>query len=172
VLLQILDDGRLTDSQGHVVDFKNAVIIMTSNLGGQWLLEYEDRGREEAERRVLDLMRQTFKPEFLNRVDEVIMFRPLTKEDLAAIVDLQLKAVQRLLAARRLGLDVTDAAKAVLIEAGYDPVYGARPLKRVIQRDVQNPLALALLEGAYREGDTVRVDRGPDGALAFTRVAA
>jgi ATP-dependent Clp protease ATP-binding subunit ClpB len=172
VLLQILDDGRLTDSQGHVVDFKNAVIIMTSNIGSQWLLEYGDRGREEAERHVMELMRQTFKPEFLNRVDEVIMFRPLSKEDLGAIVDLQLKGVQRLLADRRLTLEVTDAAKALLIEAGYDPVYGARPLKRVIQRDVQNPLALALLEGAYHEGDMVRLDRGADGALSFARVTA
>jgi ATP-dependent Clp protease ATP-binding subunit ClpB len=169
VLLQILDDGRLTDSQGHVVGFKNAVIIMTSNIGSQWLIEYGDHGREEAERRVMELMRQTFKPEFLNRVDDVIMFRPLAKEDLAQIVDLQLAHVAALLADRRLGLVVTDAAKQHLIEVGYDPVYGARPLKRVIQREVQNPLALALLEGTYHEGDTVRVDRAADGGLAFAR---
>jgi ATP-dependent Clp protease ATP-binding subunit ClpB len=172
VLLQILDDGRLTDSQGHVVDFKNAVIIMTSNIGSQWLLEYADHGREEAERRVMDLMRQTFKPEFLNRVDEVIMFRPLSRDDLARIIDLQLAHVAALLGERRLGLVVTDAAKQQMIEAGYDPVYGARPLKRVIQRDVQNPLALALLEGTYHEGDTVRVDRGADGRLSFARASA
>jgi ATP-dependent Clp protease ATP-binding subunit ClpB len=170
VLLQILDDGRLTDSQGHVVDFKNAVIIMTSNIGSQFLLDASDRAR--AERQVMELLRQTFRPEFLNRVDETIMFHPLTKADLGAIVDLQLAHVARLVAERRLRLDVTEAAQEALIEEGYDPVYGARPLKRVIQRRVQNPLAMAILEGAYQEGDTVRVEPGPDGGLSFTRVPA
>jgi ATP-dependent Clp protease ATP-binding subunit ClpB len=173
VLLQILDDGRLTDSQGHAVDFKNAVIIMTSNIGSQFLLEAGDGNREDAERRVMDLMRATFKPEFLNRVDETVMFRPLSREDLRAIVDLQLAYVRRLLDDRGLHIELTEAAKAYLVEVGYDPVYGARPLKRVIQRDVQNPLALAILEGEYHEGDTARVDRpaGTEG-LTFERVAA
>jgi ATP-dependent Clp protease ATP-binding subunit ClpB len=171
VLLQILDDGRLTDSQGHVVDFKNTVIIMTSNLGGPLLLEAGDDARAEAEARVLALLRQTFKPEFLNRLDETVMFHPLAKEHLAAILDLQLEHVRALLRDRRLELDVTDAAKARLIDEGYDPVYGARPLKRVLQRRVQNPLAMAILEGDYRDGDRVRVDVGPDGALGFTRAA-
>jgi ATP-dependent Clp protease ATP-binding subunit ClpB len=170
VLLQILDDGRLTDSQGHVVDFKNAVIIMTSNIGSQFLLDADDRAG--AERQVMELLRQTFRPEFLNRVDETIMFHPLTKADLGAIVDLQLAHVARLVSDRRLRLDVTDAAQEALIEEGYDPVYGARPLKRVIQRRLQNPLAMAILEGEYHEGDAVRVDVGPDGQLAFTRVPA
>jgi ATP-dependent Clp protease ATP-binding subunit ClpB len=171
ILLQILDDGRLTDSQGHVVDFKNTVIIMTSNIGSQWLLEAGERERESAERRALELMRQTFKPEFLNRLDDVIMFRPLAKSDLAAILELQLERVERLLEARRLRLDVSDAAKTALIEEGYDPVYGARPLKRVIQRRLQNPLALAVLEGEYGEGDTARVGVGADGELDFERIA-
>jgi len=171
VLLQILDDGRLTDSQGHVVDFKNTVIIMTSNVGSQYLLEAGDDGREAAERQVMDQLRHTFKPEFLNRVDDVIMFRPLTREDLGSIVDLQLVRVQALLAERRLVLDVTPNAKDALVAEGYDPVYGARPLKRVIQRRVQNPLALALLEGEYKDGDTVvvRVDNG--GEFSFARRA-
>ncbi len=169
VLLQILDDGRLTDSQGHVVDFKNTVIIMTSNVGSQFLLEAGDVGREQAEDQVMDLMRRTFKPEFLNRVDDVIMFRPLTREDLNPIVDLQLARVGGLLADRKLTLEVTDDAKDLLVAEGYDPVYGARPLKRVIQRLVQNPLALIILEGGYTEGDTVRVKR--EGmSLAFERV--
>jgi ATP-dependent Clp protease ATP-binding subunit ClpB len=172
VLLQILDDGRLTDSQGHVVDFKNSVIIMTSNLGSQILLEIGERNREEAERRVLELMRQTFKPEFLNRLDDVIVFRPLSREDLRGIVDLQLARVAKLLAERGLRLDVSEAAKAALVEEGYDPVYGARPLKRVIQRRLQNPLALAVLEGEYSEGDNVRADVGRDGQFTFERVPA
>jgi ATP-dependent Clp protease ATP-binding subunit ClpB len=170
VLLQILDDGRLTDGQGHVVDFKNVVVIMTSNIGSQFLLDADDRAG--AERQVMDLLRQTFRPEFLNRVDETIMFHPLSKEHLGAIVDLQLAHVARLVADRRLVLEVTEAAQAALIEEGYDPVYGARPLKRVIERRVQNPLAIAILEGDYQEGDTVRVDVGTGGALAFTRVPA
>ncbi|HET7038668.1 MAG TPA: ATP-dependent chaperone ClpB [Gemmatimonadales bacterium] len=171
VLLQILDDGRLTDSQGHVVDFKNTVIIMTSNIGSQWLLEAGEREREQAERRALELMRQTFKPEFLNRLDDVIMFRPLAKGDLGAILELQLARVSRLLEGRRLRLEVSDAARRALIEEGYDPAYGARPLKRVIQRRLQNPLALAVLEGDYGEGDTVRVDLGRDGEFEFERAA-
>jgi ATP-dependent Clp protease ATP-binding subunit ClpB len=171
VLLQILDDGRLTDSQGHAVDFKNTVIIMTSNIGSQFLLEAGDGDRKDAEQRVMDLLRATFKPEFLNRVDETVMFRPLSREDLRAIVDLQLAHVRRLLSDRGLHIEMTDAAKAYLVEVGYDPVYGARPLKRVIQREVQNPLALAILEGEYHEGDTARVDRpaGSEG-LTFERV--
>jgi ATP-dependent Clp protease ATP-binding subunit ClpB len=196
VLLQILDDGRLTDSQGRVVSFRNTVIIMTSNVGSQLILEasppdvlalgssppvplsHTGEGGpggslpwEEVEKRVMDVLRHTFKPEFLNRVDDVIVFRQLTKQDLAKIVELQLKRVERLLADRRLSLDVAPDVKERLIEEGYDPVYGARPLKRVIQREVQNPLALAILEGDYAEGDTIRVVRSTDGKrLEFVRV--
>jgi len=122
---------------------------------------------------VLDLLRQTFKPEFLNRVDDVIMFRPLSHEDIAKIVDLQMARVAKLMADRKLSLEVTPAAKQLLVAEGYDPVYGARPLKRAIQRLLQNPLALAVLEGRYAEGDRIRVDRAKDGAhLSFERIAA
>ena len=170
VLLQILDDGRLTDSQGRTVDFRNAVIIMTSNVGSRWILEHASEDWEQTERMVMEQLQQMFKPEFLNRVDDVIIFRPLEKEDLTRIVELQLAQVAGLLESRKLGLDVDDDVKVKLIEQGYDPVYGARPLKRVIQREIQNPLALALLEGEYEEGDTVRVVKSSDGThLEFVR---
>ncbi len=174
VLLQILDDGRLTDGQGRTVDFRHSVVIMTSNVGSQYILEAEERGEgAEVERRVLEALRQTFRPEFLNRVDDIVVFRQLTRDDLFKIIDLQLARVGRLVADRRLRLEVTPEAKALLIGEGYDPVYGARPLKRVIQRRIQNPLALALLEGEYGEGDLVRVSPSTDGKdLEFTRVPA
>ncbi len=173
VLLQILDDGRLTDSQGRTVDFRNAVLIMTSNIGSPYILEHGTTNWEQVETKVLELMRQHFRPEFLNRVDDVITFRPLGTDEIARIVDLQLERVQQLLAERKLSLEVTPAAKRLLVADGYDPVYGARPLKRAIQRLVQNPLALAVLAGEYQEGDRVRVDRGKGGAsLVFERVPA
>jgi ATP-dependent Clp protease ATP-binding subunit ClpB len=172
VLLQILDDGRLTDSQGHHVDFRNSVIIMTSNIGSQFILDLGPGNEEQAERMVLDALRQTFKPEFLNRVDDVIVFHQLTREDLAAIIDLQLRHVRELLAGRGLSLDVTQEAREFLVQEGYDPSYGARPLKRAIQRNLQNPLALAVLEGEFGEGDVVRVGRSTDGTrLEFTRAS-
>jgi len=170
VLLQILDDGRLTDSQGRTVDFRNTVLIMTSNIASQYLLDASNVGWEQTETKVLEVLRQTFKPEFLNRVDDIIMFRPLSHEDVAKIVEIQLKRVEQLVADRKLKLDVTAAAKQLLVSEGYDPVYGARPLKRAIQRLLQNPLALAVLEGEYTEGDTIRVDRAPDGnSLTFAK---
>jgi len=173
VLLQILDDGRLTDSQGRTVDFRNTVLIMTSNIGSQYILETGAQNWEQVETKVLELLRQTFRPEFLNRVDDVIIFRPLSSQDIAKIVDLQIKRVERLVAERKLRLEVTPAAKQLIVAEGYDPVYGARPLKRAIQRLVQNPLALAVLEGQYTEGDTVRVDRAKDGNhLTFERIPA
>jgi ATP-dependent Clp protease ATP-binding subunit ClpB len=173
VLLQILDDGRLTDSQGRTVDFRNAVLIMTSNIGSHYILEHGTTNWEQVETKVLELMRQHFRPEFLNRVDDVIIFRPLGTDEIARIVDLQLERVQQLLAAKKLSLEVTPAAKRLLVADGYDPVYGARPLKRAIQRLVQNPLALAVLQGEYQEGDRVRVDRVKSGAsLVFERVPA
>jgi ATP-dependent Clp protease ATP-binding subunit ClpB len=171
VLLQILDDGRLTDSQGRVVSFRNTVIIMTSNLGSQALLDLGEHDWKAAEGQVLDTLRRTFKPEFLNRVDDVIVFHLLGKEHLIKIIDLQLARVAKLLADRRLGLDVTPEAKELILAEGYDPVYGARPLKRVIQRDIQNPLALALLEGGYADGDTIKVVRSGD-ALDFVKASA
>jgi len=166
VLLQILDDGRLTDSQGRVVDFRNAVIIMTSNIGSPMIVEAGPQAGDEAwgrmEQRVRDELRNYFRPEFLNRVDDIIVFRPLTREDLAQIVDIQLRRLEQQLEARHLGLEVTAAARGFLADQGYDPVYGARPLKRVIQRELQNPIALEVLEGRFHDGDTIRVDAAGD----------
>jgi len=173
VLLQILDDGRLTDSQGRTVDFRNTVLIMTSNIGSPYILEMGTENWEQVETKVLELLRQTFRPEFLNRVDDTIIFRPLSSDDIGKIVDLQIVRFAQLMADRKLGLDVTPAAKQLIVADGYDPVYGARPLKRAIQRLLQNPLALAVLEGQYAEGDRVRVERAKDGThLTFQRVPA
>jgi ATP-dependent Clp protease ATP-binding subunit ClpB len=171
VLLQILDDGRLTDGHGRTVDFRNAVVIMTSNIGGQWILEFGETSWDEAERRVLEALRDTFKPELLNRIDDIVVFRPLTREDLLRIVDLQLAEVGRLLEDRGLYLEVTPEAKTLLISEAYDPAYGARPLKRAIQRRIQNQVALSVLEGEYTEGDTIRVVQTNDGKdLDFVRI--
>src|SRR6266571_4019288 len=173
VLLQILDEGRLTDSQGRTVDFRNTVLIMTSNIGSPYILEMGTENWEQVETKVLELLRQTFRPEFLNRVDDTIIFRPLSSDDIGKIVDLQIARFAQLMADRKLGLDVTPAAKQLIVADGYDPVYGARPLKRAIQRLLQNPIALAVLEGQYAEGDRVRVDRAKDGThLAFERIPA
>jgi ATP-dependent Clp protease ATP-binding subunit ClpB len=166
VLLQVLDDGRLTDGQGRTVDFRNTLIVLTSNLSAEYLAalpEGADVG--EARDAVMEAVRQAFRPEFLNRLDEILLFRRLSREDMTGIVDIQLRRLQRLLADRKLTLELDDAAKRWLADAGYDPVYGARPLKRVIQRELQNPLALALLEGRIRDGDTVRVTTSPLGLL-------
>jgi ATP-dependent Clp protease ATP-binding subunit ClpB len=172
VLLQILDDGRLTDSQGRTVDFRNSVLIMTSNIGSQYLIEAGtgNVAWEQAETKVMEMLRQSFKPEFLNRVDDIIIFRPLSHEDIGKIVDIQIKRVERLLGDRKITIEVTPAAKQLIVAEGYDPVYGARPLKRAIQRLLQNPLAVAVLEGQYGEGDRIRVDRTKDGnALSFEK---
>ncbi len=162
LLLQILDDGRLTDSQGRIVDFRNAVIIMTSNIGSQIIVSagaVGDEGWERVEERVRDQLSNHFRPEFLNRVDDVIVFRPLSRDDLAQIVDIQLRRLEQTLSERHLHLEVTPQARELLAAQGYDPVYGARPLKRVIQRELQNPIALEILEGRFSEGDTIRVER-------------
>jgi ATP-dependent Clp protease ATP-binding subunit ClpB len=175
ILLQILDDGRLTDSQGRLVNFRNSVVIMTSNIGSPMILEQSGRMRdpdvrEEVEAAVLQEMRRTFRPEFLNRVDDIVVFRPLDVDDLKRIVDIQLRRLEEMLAERKLTLNITDAAKALISEEGYDPAYGARPLKRAIQRLVQNPLAIQVLEGAFDEGDTIVVDREEgDGRLEFRK---
>jgi ATP-dependent Clp protease ATP-binding subunit ClpB len=154
-LLQLLDEGRLTDGHGRTVDFRNTIIILTSNIGSRWIKEM---GIEAAREKVMEELDRTFRPEFLNRIDEVILFRSLTKEDLAQIVDIQLDRLEDLLKDRRIELEWTDAARRYLAEAGYDPVFGARPLKRVIQRQIQDPLALALLEGEVTEDGTIQVD--------------
>jgi ATP-dependent Clp protease ATP-binding subunit ClpB len=168
VLLQILDDGRLTDGKGRTVDFKNTVIIMTSNLGSQAIKELAG-DYEKMEKEVRAILDSHFKPEFLNRVDEVIIFRPLTKAVILRIVDLQLNLLRKRLAEKKIGLAVSPEAKAVLADRGFDPVYGARPLKRVIQRDVQNPLAMKILAGEFGEGDTATVGTDKKGELVFKK---
>lgn len=167
VLLQILEDGRLTDGQGRTVDFKNTVIIMTSNIGGQWIIELGAKNTEQAREKVMDALRQTFRPEFLNRIDEVIVFESLGREHLSKIIGLQLDQLAKRLADRHITVEFTEKARQMLIDEGYDPVYGARPLKRTIQRRVLDPLALQVLEGRFRDGDHVIVDGGADG-LTFT----
>jgi ATP-dependent Clp protease ATP-binding subunit ClpB len=153
VLLQVLDDGRLTDGQGRTVDFRNTVLIMTSNI------------------RSAEAMREHFRPEFLNRIDEIVEFKALTREQLGEIVELQLARLRHRLAERDLTLELTDAAKEAIAEAGWDPAYGARPLKRAIQRLLENPLALRLLEGDFASGDRIRVD-AQNGDLVFTKATA
>jgi ATP-dependent Clp protease ATP-binding subunit ClpB len=169
ILLQVLDDGRLTDSQGRTVDFRNVVVIMTSNIGSPLILEHAAEDWDRTEAQVMAELRRAFRPEFLNRVDDIVMFRPLGEAELAQIVDLQLRRVERLLVDRRLALEVTDAAKALIARDGYDPVYGARPLKRSIQRLIQNPLALRLLEEDVAPGTRIVADvDGAGTTLEFT----
>jgi len=161
ILLQVLDDGRLTDGQGRTVDFRNVILVMTSNLGSQFLVD-PLMGPGAKKESVMALVRATFKPEFLNRLDEVVIFDPLSTEDLAHIVDLQVQALATRLVDRRIALEVTEAAREWLARTGYDPAYGARPLRRLVQRQIGDRLATALLAGQVRDGDTVVVDRDPD----------
>ncbi|HWO51164.1 MAG TPA: AAA family ATPase, partial [Ornithinibacter sp.] len=164
ILLQVLDDGRLTDGQGRTVDFRNVILVLTSNLGSQYLVDptLDPRAKHEA---VLAAVRQAFKPEFLNRLDEVVVFDPLSTGELARIVDLQVRALATRLRDRRISLEVTDPAKAWLAEQGFDPAYGARPLRRLVQREIGDRLARALLAGDVRDGDTITVDLGEAGLL-------
>ncbi|HAI20804.1 MAG TPA: type VI secretion system ATPase TssH, partial [Clostridiales bacterium UBA8153] len=171
VLLQILDEGRLTDSHGRTVNFRNTVIIMTSNVGSQWIKDRNGADEEVSRQRAMEALRHAFRPEFLNRVDDIIVFHSLSREHLLGIVDIQLARLQSLLAERRLGLEVSPGAKAHLAELGFDPVYGARPLKRTIQRELQDPLAMRLLRGEFGEGDHIEVD-ALDGKLAFRKAAS
>ncbi len=163
VLLQILDDGRLTDGQGRTVDFRNTVLILTSNIGSQHIVELGEDQRDEMERRVMDALRAHFKPEFLNRVDDVILYHQLGRDQIHRIVDIQLERVKALLSDRRIELTFTDQAKDLMAEKGYDPAYGARPLKRVVQRMIQDPLAMRILEGEFPEGSKLVADVAPDG---------
>ena len=169
-LLQILDDGRLTDGQGHIVNFKNTVVIMTSNIASPIIQELNQSGAsQEAIRvRVMEELRATLRPEFLNRIDDIIVFRPLSREQITEIVEIQLARLRQLLADRRITLELTPAARQQLAAEGYDPNYGARPLKRVLQQRIQNPLALRLLQGEFHEGDTILVDAPLDGEYIFT----
>jgi ATP-dependent Clp protease ATP-binding subunit ClpC len=176
LLLQILDDGRLTDGQGRTVDFRNTIIIMTSNLGtssenkgrfGFVTSRAQDDGQREVRQEQIEkALREAFRPEFLNRIDEIIVFEPLTERELEQIVDLMLKDVGSRLAERKVEIEVTEAAKTELVKEGYDRVYGARPLKRTIQRRIENPLAKRILAGEFHEGDVVLVDFA-DGEFAF-----
>ena len=172
VLLQILDDGRLTDGKGRTVDFKNTVLIMTSNVGSQWIQDLGARDYDEMRRRVLEALREQFKPEFLNRIDEFIIFRSLTMENIKEIVEIQLRNLRKRLVERKMELDLTDRAKEFLAKQGFDPVYGARPLKRAIQRFIQDPLAMKILQGEFRDGDTIEVDLGLDQSLRFKKKLA
>ncbi len=158
----MLDDGRLTDGQGRTVDFRNVILVMTSNLGSQFLID-PATGPEAKREAVLATVRQAFKPEFLNRLDEIVVFDPLSTEELGRIVSLQVRALATRLHDRRITLEVTDSARAWLASAGHDPAYGARPLRRLIQREIGDRLATALLGGEVRDGDTVLVDRAGDG---------
>ena len=170
VLLQVLDDGRLTDSKGRTVDFKNTVLIMTSNTGAQALATAWAQGEDgfaEAKVRVMEALRQQFRPEFLNRVDDIVVFRPLGEEQLTHIVDLRLADLQNMLADRKITLQLTDKARKAIFKAGYDRAYGARPLKRAIQRLVQDKLAVKILDGTVLHGDRIVIDAAPDGTLAF-----
>jgi ATP-dependent Clp protease ATP-binding subunit ClpB len=166
ILLQVLDDGRLTDGQGRTVDFRNTLLILTSNLGSAYLVDptLDEEKRRES---VLGLVRQAFKPEFLNRLDEIVLFDALTQDDLAHIVDLQLAAFDQRLAPRRITVTVTDAARAWLTATGYDPMYGARPLRRLVQTAIGDPLARMLISGEVADGQTVEVDH-VDGADGLT----
>ena len=165
----MLDDGSLTDGQGRTVDFRNTVVIMTSNLGSQHI---QGGDHQTEERRVRDAIRAELRPELLNRIDEIVVFHSLGREELGRIVEIQLGRLGKLLADKQLKLQLSDRAKQAVGKAGYDPVYGARPLKRAIQRLVLDPLAVKVLQGDYRPGDTVLVDAGPsDDVLTFTRTA-
>ncbi|MCU0249647.1 MAG: ATP-dependent chaperone ClpB [Vicinamibacterales bacterium] len=174
VLLQLLDDGRLTDGKGRTVDFKNTVVIMTSNLGSQYLADHSGRPGEavaaDVRERIMEALRAHFRPEFLNRVDEIIVFHSLGRGHLAQIVDIQLRRLVKRLEARKIRLELTDKARNLLVEDGYDPVYGARPLKRTIQRKLLDPLAMEMLQGAFADGDSIRVEAAGDD-LAFVKGA-
>jgi ATP-dependent Clp protease ATP-binding subunit ClpB len=171
VMLQILDDGRLTDGQGRVVDFKNTIIVMTSNIGSQRILQYRgsyigevyDRMKEE----VLDEMRHHFRPEFLNRVDEIVVFHALSEEHLKQIVEIQINRLRQRLAERHITLELTDAARTHLVTVGHEPAYGARPLKRAIQREIETPLGKLLLKGDVRDGQHVVADYKGGEGLTF-----
>jgi ATP-dependent Clp protease ATP-binding subunit ClpB len=179
VLLQILDDGRMTDGQGRTVSFKNTVIVMTSNVGTGFVekaaigfsVHAKDTKNDDTRKRLLDALRQQFRPEFLNRIDDIIVFNTLSREHLSQIVNIQLENVGKLLKDRKVKLEVTAAARDLIISEGYDPQYGARPMRRAIQRLIQDPLALKLINGDFMEGDTILVDVGSQaGELQFTKL--
>src|ERR1700691_1453875 len=170
VLLQILDDGRLTDGKGRVVDFRNTVIIMTSNIGSSAIFELAAKDPKKAREQAMAALRELFRPEFLNRIDDIVMFKPLGKDQIERIIELQMRSLTKRLAERQLTIALTPAAKALLFREGYDPAYGARPMKRAIQRLIQDPLALKLLDGELHPGNHVLVDVDPKtGEMKITR---
>ncbi len=169
ILLQVLEDGRLTDGQGRVVSFKNTIIIMTSNIGSQFISELSGKDEKEMERRVMEALRAHFRPEFLNRVDDIILFHSLKEKEIEEIVDIQMARFRKLLAERKMTLHLTDKAKHFLAKHGYDPVYGARPLKRAIQKYLQDPFSMKILEGEFQEGDKILADAGDIGGLVFQK---
>jgi len=158
ILLQIMDDGRLTDGQGRVVNFKNTILIMTSNIGSQYIYQMNLANKEEVNKQIYQVLREHFKPEFLNRVDEIIIFNRLEKEHIIQIVDIQLEILRKRLKEKNIELEVSSKVKEILAERGFDPQYGARPLKRTIQKYIQDPLALQILEGKIKENDKVKVE--------------
>jgi ATP-dependent Clp protease ATP-binding subunit ClpB len=160
----------MTDGQGRTVDFRNTILIMTSNIGSGWILSEPDE--EKMSEKVMEAVRATFKPEFLNRVDEVVVFRRLTEDQITKIVEIQLRWLQARMAQRRIGLNVTEGAKAYLAHRGYDPAFGARPLRRLIAKELADQISLSLLQGGYTEGDVVEVDAAPDGGLVFRKASA
>jgi ATP-dependent Clp protease ATP-binding subunit ClpB len=173
VLLQILEDGRLTDGKGRTVDFRNAVIIMTSNAGSTAIFELADKDPKKARQEAMGALRELFRPEFLNRIDDIIIFRPLGKDQIDRIVDLQMQHVTKLLAERQITLHLTANAKALLFREGFDPAYGARPMKRAIQKLIQDPLAMRILDGEVHSGDVLRVDAdAKSDEMQFTRETA
>ncbi|HSL92460.1 MAG TPA: AAA family ATPase, partial [Candidatus Limnocylindrales bacterium] len=169
ILLQILEDGRLTDGKGRTVDFRNAVVVLTSNIGSHWIQEMAGKGEEVIRDRVMEELRRAFRPEFLNRLDEIILFHALGKEQLSAIVDLMIQEVNARLADRKLAMTLTPAARERLAEIGYDPAYGARPLRRAIQKHIQDPMAMKILQGEFREGDDIRVDADAKSGFRFQK---
>jgi ATP-dependent Clp protease ATP-binding subunit ClpB len=169
ILLQVLEDGRLTDGQGRTVDFRNAVVILTSNVGSHWIQELAGKGEEVIRDRVMEELRRVFRPEFLNRLDEIVLFHSLGKEELSRIVDIMVRELNDRLAERKIAIALTPAAKIRIAEIGYDPAYGARPLRRALQKRVEDPLAMRILEGEVREGDRVTVDVDPEAGFAFSR---
>jgi ATP-dependent Clp protease ATP-binding subunit ClpB len=168
ILLQILDDGRLTDGHGRTVDFKNTIVIMTSNIGGQWIHDLS-LSEEDRRARTLDSLRATFRPEFLNRIDDTIIFRSLTIGDIDRIIDIQIGLIQKRLKERKLTLELTENAKNYIAKSGYSPVYGARPLKRTLQKLLLDNLALRMLEGTFAEGDHIIVDAKDSGEMIFEK---
>jgi ATP-dependent Clp protease ATP-binding subunit ClpB len=168
-LLQILDDGRMTDGHGRTVDFKNTLVIMTSNIGSQYIVELTEREREEMVRRVMEALRAHFKPEFLNRIDDIVIFHSLNRDQIKAIIDIQVGILQKRLAERHLEIELSDATRELMAKEGFDPVYGARPLKRVIQHRIQDALALKLLEGEFGEKDKIIVEATPQGEVLFRK---